>query len=125
LFAGGSACPWTRPTGKTEEKTVKISVGKRDARMLTVVLSNDMVSGVSDEIVLFRCAADLRIFRLAACTMLATKRELLSRDSEKKTKIFHNQFSELKFQNSRSILDTLSSSRDAEACVVKLPSFID
>lgn len=38
---------------------------------LTVVLSNDNVSGVMDEVVLLRCAV-LRIFRLAACTILTT-----------------------------------------------------
>lgn len=41
------------------------------------MLSNDNVSGVCDDEVLLRCA-DFRIFLLAACTMLATKRDELS-----------------------------------------------
>jgi hypothetical protein len=38
------------------------------------MLSRDRLSGVSDDEVLLRCAVFL-IFRLAACTMFATKRD--------------------------------------------------
>jgi hypothetical protein len=51
---------------KKKWKTIKTLNGRCGACTLTVVLSNDMVSGVNDENVLLRCAADLRIFRLAA-----------------------------------------------------------
>lgn len=38
------------------------------------MLSKDILSGVTDDVVLLRCAVR-RILRLAACTMFATKRE--------------------------------------------------
>lgn len=47
-------------------------------KLTVVILSSDKVSGVSDDEVLRRCAVFL-IFLFAACTMLATNRDELSR----------------------------------------------
>lgn len=61
----------TRKTRKFRWNRKKLSEG---VQLTVVMLSSDRLSGVSDDEVLLRCAVFL-IFRFAACTMLATKRD--------------------------------------------------
>lgn len=56
---------------------VKVARSSAIAVLTVVMLSRDNVSGVSDDEVLLRCAVFL-IFRFAACTIFATKRDELS-----------------------------------------------